>query len=120
MVDFAVTKEKNLWLKEKMISIGLLEGDLEEKFIYSSGKGGQKVNKTNSCVYIRHIPTGVEVKCKKERSQSVNRFLARRILIEKIESITQGRDSKSETERKKIRKQKQKRRKRRVNNKNDT
>jgi len=77
MPTFAVSEEKNKWLKEKMESLGIREEDILEKFIRSSGKGGQKVNKTATCVYIKHIPTGIEVKCMKDRSQSINRFLAR-------------------------------------------
>ena len=86
MVDFAVSLGKNKWLKEAMEAHKIYERDIAEKFIRSSGKGGQKVNKTSTCVYLKHIPTGVEVKCMINRSQSINRFLARRQLIEKITS----------------------------------
>ena len=88
MPTFAVSEEKNKWLKEKMESLGIREEDILEKFIRSSGKGGQKVNKTATCVYIKHIPTGIEVKCMKDRSQSINRFLARRELVERIERLS--------------------------------
>jgi len=111
MLNFAVTEEKNKWLREKMEVLGIQENDLLEKFVRSSGKGGQKVNKTSTCVYLKHIPTGIEVKCMKDRSQSINRFLARRELLEKIEYLSGGvtdRDIKSA----KIRKQKAKRMKR--------
>jgi peptide chain release factor len=84
MTDFRVSEEKNQWLKERMEALGIREKDIEEKFVRSSGAGGQKVNKTSSCVYLKHLPTGVEVKCMKDRSQSLNRFLARRELVEKI------------------------------------
>ncbi|MBF0318283.1 MAG: peptide chain release factor-like protein [Nitrospirae bacterium] len=84
MVDFAVSPGKNKWLKEAMEAHEIYEKDIVEKFIRSSGKGGQKVNKTSTCVYLKHIPTGIEVKCMINRSQSINRFLARRQLIEKI------------------------------------
>ena len=86
MISFAVSEEKNRWLQAKMEGLGIQEKDIEEKFIRSSGRGGQKVNKTSSCVYLRHIPTGIEVKCMRERSQSLNRFLARRELLSRIES----------------------------------
>ena len=69
-----------------MRSLGIREEDIEEKFIRSSGPGGQKVNKTSTRVYLSHKPTGIEVKCQKERSQALNRFLARQILIKKIAS----------------------------------
>lgn len=85
MPDFAVSPEKNRWLKEKMRSLNIREEDIIERFVRSSGKGGQKVNKSSSCVYLKHLPTGIEIKCMIDRSQSVNRFLARRKLIERIE-----------------------------------
>ena len=81
---FAVSEGKNKLLQERMAELGVREEDLVESFIRSSGKGGQHVNKTSSCVYLRHLPTGLEVKCGTDRSQSVNRFLARRELLEKI------------------------------------
>lgn len=111
MSIFAVSEEKNRWLKEKMESLNIREEDIEEKFIRSSGKGGQKVNKTASCVYIKHIPTGIEVKCMKERSQSINRFLARRELVERIERLS-GALTDEDIKRLKAKKQKQKRQKR--------
>ena len=85
MVSFAVSEEKNRWLQERMEALGIHEKDIEEKFVRSSGRGGQKVNKASTCVYLRHIPTGFEIKCMKERSQSLNRFLARRELVRKVE-----------------------------------
>lgn len=113
MLNFAVSEEKNRWLKEKMESLNIHEQDILEKFIRSSGKGGQKVNKTSTCVYIKHIPTGIEVKCMKERSQSINRFLARRELIERIERLS-GKLTNEDIKRFKAKKQKQKRQKRAV------
>lgn len=107
---FAVSEEKNRWLKQKMESLGVREEDLEEQFIRSSGKGGQHVNKTSTCVYLKHKPTGVEVKCMRERSQSLNRFLARRELLEKIEARA-GIATASDLKQEKIRKQKAKRKK---------
>lgn len=88
MAIFPVSEEKNRWLKERMEVLGIREKDIEEKFVRSSGRGGQKVNKTSTCVYLKHIPTGIEVKCMKERSQSLNRFLARRELIKRIEKLS--------------------------------
>lgn len=111
MTNFPVSEEKIKWLKEKMNALGIKEEDIEEKFIRSSGKGGQKVNKTSSCVYLKHIPTGIEVKCMKERSQSLNRFLARRDLIKKIERLY-GLKSKEDIKRERIKKQKDKRKRR--------
>lgn len=111
MPSFAVGEEKNRWLKEKMESLGIREVDIEEKFIRSSGKGGQNVNKTATCVYLKHIPTGIEVKCMKDRSQSINRFLARRELVERIEKLS-GKKTNEDIKKEKIRKQKAKMKKR--------
>jgi protein subunit release factor B len=86
MPEFAVSEEKNLWLKRKMAELGVREEDLEETFVRSSGHGGQHVNKTSTRVQLRHIPTGIIVSCMRERSQSLNRFLARRELLERIEA----------------------------------
>jgi len=111
MTTFAVSEEKNRWLKEKMDSLNIYEKDIEEKFVRSSGKGGQHVNKTSTCVYLRHIPTGIEIKCMKDRSQSVNRFLARRELAEQVERLL-GLDTSKDIKKSKIKKQKAKRNKR--------
>lgn len=111
MTVFAVSEEKNRWLRERMEALGVRETDFEEKFIRSSGKGGQHVNKTSSAVWLKHIPTGIEVKCMKERSQSLNRFLARRELLEKI-GLLSGEVTRRETKGEKIRKQKAKRKSR--------
>ncbi len=111
MLIFAVSEGKNMWLKERMEALQIHEKDIEEKFIRSSGKGGQKVNKTSTCVYLKHIPTGIEVKCMKDRSQSINRFLARRELVERIEALS-GHATYRDLMAEKIRKQKTKREKR--------
>ena len=92
-----------------MEELGLREEDIDEKFIRSSGKGGQKVNKSSTCVYLKHRPTGIEVKCQKERSQALNRFLARRILTNKVEVLRLGRLSEERKRIEKIRRQKRKR-----------
>src|SRR4030043_2433608 len=85
MLLFPVSEEKNRWLNERMEVLGIHEKDIEERFIRSSGRGGQKVNKTSTCVYLKHIPTGIEVKWMRERNQSLNRFLARQELVRRIE-----------------------------------
>ncbi len=113
MTTFAVSEEKNRWLGERMAALNIHEKDLEEKFVRSSGKGGQHVNKTSTCVYLKHIPTGIEVKCMKDRSQSINRFLARRELIKRIEGLSEDTTPEG-IKREKIKKQKAKRKKRSV------
>jgi protein subunit release factor B len=111
MPTFAVSEGKNKWLKERMDALQIHEKDIMEKFVRSSGKGGQKVNKTSTCVYLKHIPTGIEVKCMKDRSQSINRFLARRELVERIEALS-GHVTYRDLMEEKTRKQKTKREKR--------
>jgi protein subunit release factor B len=95
-----------------MESLNIREEDIEESFIRSSGKGGQHVNKTSTCVYLKHVPTGVEVKCQEERSQALNRYRARVILTKKIEQLVRGKESEEIQRIEKIRRQKRKRSKR--------
>jgi protein subunit release factor B len=78
-----ISPDKEQALRERMDALGIFEKDLEETFIRSGGHGGQNVNKVATCVRLRHLPTGLEVKCQQERSQALNRFLARRILADK-------------------------------------
>jgi len=111
MSIFGVSEEKERWLRERMEALGIHEKDVEEKFVRSSGRGGQKVNKTSTCVYLRHVPTGIEVKCMKERSQALNRFFARRELVQRIEKLS-GMLTLEHVEREKKRRQKSKRAKR--------
>ncbi len=111
MPTFAVSEEKNRWLHERMEALGVKESDLEERFVRSSGKGGQHVNKTSTCVWLKHKPTGIEVKCMKDRSQSVNRVLARRELLERIAPL-EGEATRRGLKSEKTRKQKARRKKR--------
>lgn len=96
-------------LSERMQRLRIREEDLEERFVLGSGSGGQKINKTSSCVYILHEPTGIEVKCQRARSQALNRFLARRELCDRIEAKVKGEKSAREQAREKIRRQKRRR-----------
>ncbi|MGB9692551.1 MAG: peptide chain release factor family protein [Candidatus Sumerlaeaceae bacterium] len=112
MSEFGVRDEKEEALRAKMARLGIREEDLVEKFVRSGGHGGQKLNKTATCVYLRHVPTGMEVKCQRERSQALNRFLARRILVEKIEAELLGRKSARVQKIEKAQRQKRKRAKR--------
>ena len=103
---YAVSPEKEKALQEKMAELGIREEDLVERFVRSRGHGGQNVNKVSTCVYLKHVPTGTEVKCQKERSQALNRFFARRLLIEKIQTMILGKQSEQRQRIEKIRRQK--------------
>jgi peptide chain release factor len=106
---FNVTHEKEKMLHDKMEALGIKETDIIERFVRSQGHGGQKVNKTSTCVYLKHVPTGIEVKCQKERSQTLNRFLAHRILMKKIQNLILGKESDEQQRIEKIKRQKRKR-----------
>ena len=113
MKNFGVSKQKHEALWREMERLGIREEDLEETFTRSSGPGGQNVNKLATCVHLRHRPSGIAVKVMRERSQALNRFLARRSLAEKIATQVHGKDSAERKKAQKIIKQK-KRRKRKT------
>ena len=105
-------QQKRDLLNQRMEDLGIRKSDLQERFIKSSGRGGQKVNKSSSAVFIRHVPTGISVKCGRERSQDLNRFLALRRLVERLE-VAYGRIPDKRNDRfEKIRRQKKKRQRR--------
>ena len=112
MISFGVRPEKEEELRERMEGLGIRECDLEETFIRGSGPGGQNVNKVATCVRLRHAPSGVEVKCGKERSQLLNRFFARRQLCDAIEGKLDPKNSQRVLAAEKIRKQKARRKRR--------
>lgn len=85
-----VRPEKLEALKQRMAELGIREDELEEKFVKGTGNGGQKVNKTNNCVFLRHIPSGIAIKCHMDRSRELNRFLARRELCDTYEAVIKG------------------------------
>jgi peptide chain release factor len=109
MAKFNVSPQSEKRLLGKMEKLGVAEEDLLEKFIKGGGPGGQKINKTSSCVYLLHRPTGIEIKCQRTRSQALNRFYARRELCERLEERILGRESKRQQEIEKIRRQKRRR-----------
>ena len=108
------SKKKIEILEKRMSLAGIKKKDIKEKFIKSSGRGGQKVNKTSSAVFIKHLPTGFSVKCGSERSRHLNRFLALRRLVEDIETKELGLKTSKTRKVDKIRKQKKRRKKRAV------
>lgn len=112
MSIFSVSAGKQEALTNKMEALNIREEDIAETFIRSSGKGGQHVNKTSTCVYLKHLPTGIEVKCQEERSQALNRYRARVLLAKKIEQLIKGRESEEIQRIEKLRRQKRKRSKR--------
>jgi protein subunit release factor B len=85
-----VSPEKIAALEKSMASLGIREEDLLEKFVRGSGSGGQKINKTSNCVFLKHLPTGICIKCQIDRSREMNRFLARRELCDQLDAIRQG------------------------------
>lgn len=109
MPEFPVRSEKVAALLERMERLGIREEDLEETFVRSGGRGGQNVNKVSTCVLLVHRPTGVQVKCQQERTQGLNRFIAREILADRIEERILGEASRRQQAIEKIRRQKRKR-----------
>jgi len=107
-----VRAHKEKLLKDKMARLGIKEADMLEYFIRSRGPGGQNVNKVSTGVYLKHVPTGMEVKCLAGRSQALNRFIARRLLAGKIETMVLGKASEESRRIEKIRRQKRRRSKR--------
>ena len=108
-----INPEKINLLKSRMQKLNIQEKDIIEKFILSGKKGGQKANKTHNAVYLKHIPTNIEVKCSETRERELNRFLARRLLCEKVEELLFGTSERLKRI-EKIRKQKAKKRKRQI------
>ena len=92
-----------------MTALGVREDDIEESFVRSGGHGGQNVNKTATCVMLLHRPTGLQVKCQATRQQGLNRFFARRLLLDKIETLQKGYVAAKRARIEKIRRQKRKR-----------
>jgi protein subunit release factor B len=108
-VSSQVTREKIDDLARRMAGLGVEEADLVEKFVRGAGAGGQKINKTSSCVFLKHLPSGLCVKCQADRSRELNRFLARRELCDRLEQLRDGRIAAKVWEVEKIRRQKRRR-----------
>jgi protein subunit release factor B len=101
--------DKEAALAARLAGLGVRPEDLVEKFIRAGGPGGQNVNKTSTAVYLKHLPSGIEVKMQQERSQALNRFLARRALADKLEARLLGEQSTEAARVAKLRRQKRKR-----------
>jgi protein subunit release factor B len=106
---FPVSSDKEAQLAARMVALGVTEGELEETFVRSGGHGGQNVNKTSTCVMLLHRPTGLQVKCQATRQQGLNRFFARRLLLDKIEALRRGYVAAEQARIEKIRRQKRRR-----------
>lgn len=96
-------------LQRRMVKLGLREEDLEEQFTRGTGAGGQKINKTSSTVQLRHPPSGLEVRCQKERQQSANRYWARVELCDRLEAQKAATKLEAQQAREKTRRQNRKR-----------
>ena len=104
-----ISPEKQQALAERMAALGIRETDLVERFVLGSGSGGQKLNKTSSCVQLKHVPSGIDVKCQRERSRELNRYLARREVCDRLEERQQGVRSARQQEMERVRRQKRRR-----------
>ncbi len=109
MNEAPVSPSKRAELSRRMSQLGVLERDLVEKFIMGSGRGGQKINKTSSCVYLCHPPSGIDLKCGRTRSRELNRYLARRELCDRLAARQQEALSARQQAIAKIRRQKRRR-----------
>ena len=109
MSSFPVSPDKLAQLQLRMSALGVNEAEIEETFVRSGGAGGQKVNKSSSCVMLLHRPTGLRVKSQTTRHQAMNRFLARRLLLDKIERMRKGYVEAERAHIEKVRRQKRKR-----------
>ena len=109
MSAFPVSPEKEARLAQRMAALGVREADMEESFVRSAGHGGQNVNKTATCVMLLHRPSGLQIKCQTTRSQGLNRYLARRLLLDKIEALKKGYIDAERSRIEKIRRQKRRR-----------
>jgi protein subunit release factor B len=107
--QFPVSADKVRELRARLARLGIRDEDLEEQFVRSGGKGGQNVNKVATCVVLVHRPSGIQIKCQRDRSQGMNRYYARKLLAEKLEAERLGRQSAQQQEFERVRRQKRRR-----------
>ncbi|MBU6301045.1 MAG: peptide chain release factor-like protein [Verrucomicrobia bacterium] len=100
--------EDSVPLEERMARLGIFEEDLQEKFVLGSGPGGQNINKTANCVFLKHLPSGTHVKCQETRSRAANRIRARELLCDSIESGARAGESEEIQTREKARRRNRK------------
>ena len=106
MSALPISPDKDVQLAARMRALGITEGEIEETFVRSAGHGGQNVNKTSTCVMLLHKPSGTQVKCQETRQQGMNRILARRLLLDKIESLRKAKASAERDRLERLRRQK--------------
>jgi protein subunit release factor B len=106
---FGVSADKEAALEERLQRLGVRDDELVERFVRSSGPGGQNVNKNSTAVYLKHVPSGVEVKAQRARTQALNRYYARQMLADKLEAEILGKKSAEQQRREKVRRQKRRR-----------
>ncbi|MBI1977492.1 MAG: peptide chain release factor-like protein [Candidatus Omnitrophica bacterium] len=112
MSQFPVSEKKIEVLERAMTRLGIKAADLEESFVRSGGAGGQNVNKVATCVVLKHLSSGLVIKCQRDRSQGMNRYFARKILLARLDAQIHGRESAEAKRISKIKRQKRKRSKR--------
>ncbi|XP_077456457.1 mitochondrial translation release factor in rescue [Stigmatopora argus] len=91
--SFLARTARGVGLSGQKDLVVLEEEQLKEQFVRGSGPGGQATNKTSNCVVLKHVPTGIVVKCHQTRSVDINRKRAREIMQQKVDVFYKGKDS---------------------------
>lgn len=109
MAGTTLGSDKAAKLRARMAALGIREEDLREQFVQGGGPGGQKINKTASCVALSYPTAGIDIKCQRTRSLALNRYYARWELCERLAERIEGERSRRQQEAEKIRRQKRRR-----------